>query len=146
MDNLNSEQRRRNMASVTAKDTKPELVVRKLVHRLGYRYRLHVADLPGKPDLVFKRLRLVIFVNGCFWHQHRGCRKSKLPTMNRSFWTEKLFRNKQRDKQNKRRLTSLGWTYLVIWECETRRIDRLTEKLSRFLTEQEQHAEETNRH
>ena len=134
------------MVAVAGKNTKPEMIVRRIVHALGFRYRLHVDSLPGKPDLVFPRLRAVVFVNGCFWHQHRGCRKSKRPTTNRSFWDEKLSRNKARDKQNKRRLTSLGWTYLVIWECQTRSIDKLTDKLIRFLTEQEQYAEETNRH
>lgn len=120
------------MSRIRSKDTKPELTVRRLVHSLGYRYRLHVADLPGKPDLVFPSRRCVIFVHGCFWHRHKGCQRCRLPKSRLDFWKPKLEANKRRDVTNKRGLTQLGWRYLVVWECQVKD-DNLTNKIVEFL-------------
>lgn len=119
-DVLTKEQRHRNMANIKGKNTKPELIVRSLVHRLGYRYRLHQKGLPGKPDLVFSARRKVIFVHGCFWHMHE-CRYGVVkPTTNASFWETKRLSNVERDRKNRVALEQTGWQVLVIWECQTR--------------------------
>lgn len=115
------EARSLNMSRVRSTDTKPEMVVRKWLHSQGFRFRLHRNDLPGKPDIVLPRFKTVILVNGCFWHQHPGCRKATLPASNRDFWTEKLGRNVERDNQNKKKLTDLGWRVIEVWECELKR-------------------------
>src|SRR6266853_6686992 len=107
--------RRRTMQAVKSKDTAPELLVRSLAHRLGYRFRLHRKDLPGKPDLVFPGRRKVIFVHGCFWHQHKGCREGRLPGTRREYWEPKLVRNQERDAQSEAALKSLGWAVLTLW-------------------------------
>lgn len=131
MDSLSKAERSERMGRVRSKDTKPEMAVRRLVHSLGYRYRLHVADLPGKPDLVFPSRRCVIFVHGCFWHRHAGCPRCRLPKSRLEFWKPKLEANKRRDSANKRRLTQLGWRYLVVWECQ---IDKnLPDRITEFL-------------
>src|SRR4051812_25213251 len=109
-----------NMRAIRSTGMKPELSVRQTVYALGYRYRLHRRDLPGVPDLVFSARRRAIFVHGCFWHQHRGCRMAHLPKTNLSYWLPKLSRNVTRDKKNVRSLRRLGWDVLVIWECETK--------------------------
>src|ERR1700728_3053068 len=106
------------MARVRSKDSKPELVVRKLAHRLGYRFRLHRKDLPGTPDLIFPRLRKVILVHRCFWHQHKGCRSATIPQIRQAYWLRKLARNKQRDLETLRSLSNSGWSTLVVWGCE----------------------------
>lgn len=106
-----------NMRAIRSKDMLPELAVRRLVHKLGYRFRLHRTDLPGKPDLVFGPRRKVIFVHGCFWHSH-GCRAAHVPKSNLKYWLPKLKRNRSRDQDNLDRLSALGWDVLVIWECE----------------------------
>lgn len=111
----------------------PEMAVRRLVHRLGYRYRLHRKDLPGKPDLVFPARHKAIFVHGCFWHQHRGCSDSRTPRSNRSYWIPKLEGNKKRDKANRAKLTRMGWRNLVIWECSTKNEARLERLIKQFL-------------
>lgn len=116
-------------------NTKPELIVRQVLHRLGYRYRLHRADLPGKPDIVFTRRRVVIQVHGCFWHQHRGCSLRSMPRSNQSYWRAKLMRNVARDRQSMKALESLGWHVLVIWECETQDVEKLSLKLKNVLGE-----------
>ena len=125
------------MARVRGKDTKPEMVVRRLVHAMGYRYRLHRKDLPGKPDLVFPRLRKIIQVHGCFWHQHPdpACRRARIPKSRREFWGPKLEGNARRDIENERALRELGWDVLVVWECETTpsRREELAGKLEEFL-------------
>lgn len=118
MDPLTTEQRSRQMARVRSRDTKPEMKIRRLVHSLGFRYRLHCRDVPGKPDLVLRPRRKVIFVHGCFWHRHRGCARARLPKSRLDFWESKLEANRLRDARNKRRLTREGWSYMVIWECE----------------------------
>jgi len=127
------EKRRAIMQSVRGKDTKPEIAVRRLVHSLGYRYRLHVRSLPSCPDLVFPARRKVILVHGCFWHRH-DCRKGRsLPATRTSFWRTKLEANKVRDASNRRKLNRLGWKTLVIWECQIRKIALLETRIHKFL-------------
>ncbi len=125
IDRLTAEERSALMRRIRAKHTKPELFVRSLVHRLGYRFRLHRRDLPGKPDLVFPGRRKVILVNGCFWHYHDdpNCKRARLPKSNQAFWTPKLEGNRERDKLNQAQLKALGWEVLVIWECQIPRND-----------------------
>ncbi len=106
------------MRQVKAANSKPEMIVRRLLHRLGYRFRLHRKDLPGKPDIVLPKYKSAIFIHGCFWHHHEGCKKSKLPTSNAQFWREKIMANVTRDKQSLDALSKLGWKVMVIWECE----------------------------
>lgn len=106
------------MSKVGSKDTAPEKVVRSRLHQAGYRFRLHVKELPGSPDVVLPRYRLVIFVNGCFWHQHAGCSRARVPQQNRQFWTDKLRRNVERDRRTRAELKSLDWRVTTVWECE----------------------------
>lgn len=136
MDVHTREQRSRNMAAIRGKDTNPEKAVRSLVHRMGYRYRLHAKDLPGKPDLVFPSLRKVIFVHGCFWHRHNRCELARLPKSRLEFWLPKLEANKRRDARCRRALTALGWSSLVIWECELRDPLRVMFKTLMFLEDE----------
>jgi DNA mismatch endonuclease (patch repair protein) len=124
--------RRANMQAVRSKDTKPELAVRAVAHRMGLRYRLHRPDLPGRPDLVFPKWKTVVFVNGCFWHQHPNCKKATIPISNRAFWGAKLTRNFQRDREVREELMTLGWSSATIWECETRNLAALKVILSRL--------------
>lgn len=112
---------------------KPEVIVRSMVHGMGYRYRLHLKDLPGKPDLVFRSRKKIIEVRGCFWHQHRGCSEAHLPKSRTDYWLPKLARNKQRDKENCKQLQKLGWRVLVVWECEIEDTKRLSTTLRKFL-------------
>ncbi|WP_082124795.1 very short patch repair endonuclease [Lysobacter capsici] len=133
MDTLSARDRSRRMALVRAKDSKPELVVRRLVHRLGYRYRLHRRDLPGTPDLVFPAREKVIFVHGCFWHRHAGCGLARLPKSRLDFWLPKLEGNARRDARNVRALRKLGWRVMIIWECQVRDLERLESRVRRFL-------------
>lgn len=121
------------MRSIKPKNTSPELEVRSMVRRLGWRFRSHVKELPGTPDLVLPRLRKIVLVHGCFWHCHSGCKKSGLPKSNVKFWRRKLLRNKERDRENRRALRKLGWSVLVIWQCELRNHERITQKLKEFL-------------
>ena len=120
MDVHTPEQRRRNMSAIKAKDTTPELLVRHALHAMGYRYRLHRKDLPGKPDIVLPKHKIVIFVNGCFWHRHLGCKYASTPASNADFWMAKFEANIARDKKNYTQLEKLGWKVVVIWECEIR--------------------------
>lgn len=120
------------MSRVGSKNTKPELTVRKIVHALGYRYRLHRKDLPGSPDLVFPRFKKVIFVHGCYWHRH-DCDKATNPKTNAEFWEHKFQQNIQRDKKNLADLSKKGWKTMVIWQCETREADELIERITKFL-------------
>lgn len=120
------------MAAVRSKDTAPEMIVRRLVHSLGYRYRLHQRDLPGKPDLVFRAKRKVVFVHGCFWHQH-GCKGSHLPKSNQTYWKPKLERNRERDAEHIEELRGSGWKCLVLWECELVDVVRLSRRICKFL-------------
>ena len=108
------------MAAITAKDTKPEKMVRSMLHALGYRFRLHRKDLPGTPDIVLPKHGTAIFVHGCFWHCHQGCKESRLPETNTEKWRKKFVGNIERDKRNVKALRGLGWNVLVIWECEAK--------------------------
>jgi DNA mismatch endonuclease, patch repair protein len=132
-DVFSPEKRSAIMSRVTGRNTKPEIVVRKIVHSLGFRFRLHRKDLPGKPDLVLPRHRKIIFVNGCFWHGHSKCRRSKLPSSNIEFWRAKIARNKSRDLEVTRSLREIGWEILVVWQCEIVQRDHLLSKLHSFL-------------
>jgi DNA mismatch endonuclease (patch repair protein) len=132
VDNLTPKERSQQMALVRSKDTKPELVVRRLIHSLGYRYRLHRADLPGKPDLVFPSRGKVIFVHGCFWHGHK-CRLGRMPKSSLDYWLNKIAYNRNRDKRILRHLRKLGWESLVVWECRLRSESSLVERIERFL-------------
>lgn len=132
-DTVSPETRSWIMAQVKSKDMKPEMMVRRLLHRLGYRYRLHRADLPGRPDLVFPSRRKVVFVNGCFWHNHAGCSHVRIPATNRDYWLSKLDRNKARDERNINLLKELGWAAITVWECQLRDLTATTERLVTFL-------------
>lgn len=123
------------MAGVRSRDTKPELLVRSLLHRLGYRFRLHRSDLPGKPDIVLPKYKTVLFVHGCFWHQHRDCPASARPTSNVEYWNKKLDSNVKRDVASKAKLEDLGWRVLTVWECETKNPAALETRLRRFAIE-----------
>jgi DNA mismatch endonuclease, patch repair protein len=132
-DKLSGEQRSENMRRIKSTGMKPEMLVRRLVHSMGYRYRLHRKDLPGKPDLVFGPRKKVIFVHGCFWHGHdaEGCPDRRTPKSNVSYWSPKLARNKSRDAERVIALEKAGWKVLTIWECETRY--DLSRRIRRFL-------------
>ena len=132
-DRLTPKHRSENMRRIRSRDTSPEMAVRRLAHKMGFRFRLHVAELPGKPDLVFPRLRRIIEVRGCFWHQHPGCIDSHIPKTRISYWKPKLSRNQERDEENLRKLRRLGWKVLAIWECEVRNRKKLSSRLERFL-------------
>ncbi len=121
------------MARVRSKDTGPERTVRSLLHRLGYRFRLHRRDLPGVPDLTLPKYRTVVFVHGCFWLQHKGCKAAERPASNRAYWDAKLDRNATRDAVNGKRLRALGWRVAVVWECQLKQPDRLAARLRKIL-------------
>lgn len=121
------------MARVRSKDTRPELAVRRMAHRLGFRFRLHRRDIPGSPDLAFISKRKVVFVHGCFWHSHAGCALASVPTARPEYWLPKLERNRLRDQQTLDMLQQQGWRVLIVWECETRNAAMLAEKLTDFL-------------
>lgn len=133
MDTLTTEQRSERMSRVKGIDSEPELVVRRLAHRLGYRYRKHVRGLAGRPDIVFAGRRKIIFVHGCFWHRHDCQAGRRLPKSRIDFWTNKLERNRERDAQHLLQLAAEGWKVLVIWECETKDAARIEARLKRFL-------------
>lgn len=124
---------RHRMSRIRKENSRPELVVRRLVHRLGYRFRLHRRDIFGCPDLVLPRHRSIVFVHGCFWHQHKGCCLGKMPQSRLEYWKPKLGQNVERDKDVLRTLRKSGWRVLVIWECETREIEKLQQRLRKFL-------------
>jgi DNA mismatch endonuclease, patch repair protein len=134
-DRLTPEQRSWNMSRIRSTGTVPEQIVRRLLTSLGARYRLHRRDLPGKPDIVMAGRRRIIFVHGCFWHQHPGCREATMPTGNRAFWQQKLEANTARDARHLRALRRDHWRVSVIWECETRHPDKLLRRLARLLQE-----------
>ena len=125
--------RSENMRRIRSKNMRPELAVRSLVHRMGYRFRLHRKELPGKPDLVFVSLRKVIFVHGCFWHSHEECKSAHVPKSNLSYWRPKLMRNRMRDARNIDALRAAGWKPMVIWECELKKESVLGSRIRRFL-------------
>lgn len=132
-DKLSPKRRSENMRRIRSADTLPEMVVRRLVHGMGFRYRLHVSELPGKPDLVFPRLKKIIDVRGCFWHQHPGCVDSHIPKSRVAYWRPKLLRNMERDGENRRRLRKMGWRALVLWECEIKHPRKVSRKVRQFL-------------
>ncbi|ATB68105.1 very short patch repair endonuclease [Pseudomonas mosselii] len=123
------------MSLVKGKNTAPEMLVRRLVHGAGFRYRLHDTKLPGKPDMVFPRKHKVIFINGCFWHRHEGCALTRTPKSNQEFWFAKFESNKTRDKVNLQKLYDEGWSVLVIWECELRDLAVVAHRLRSFLSD-----------
>jgi DNA mismatch endonuclease (patch repair protein) len=135
MDTVSPAKRSEIMRNIRSKGTKPELSVRKLVFSLGYRYRLNRKDIPGKPDLIFAGKRKVIFVHGCFWHQHKAqdCNIARKPKSRLDYWLPKLDRNVERDMENYKLLASQGWEYLVVWECELKQADKLKVKIDNFL-------------
>lgn len=133
MDTLSPPERSDRMAQVRSKNTKPELAVRRLVHHLGYRYRLHGTDLPARPDLVFPSRNKLILVHGCFWHRHKGCRNNRLPKSRLKFWRPKLEANVLRDAKNINKLRVLGWGVMVVWECQVTNRERLERRIMRFL-------------
>ena len=124
MDKLSPQQRHNNMAAIHGKDTKPEMVVRRYLWGHGYRYRLNHPRLPGKPDIVMRKYRTCIFVNGCFWHGHEGCRYYTIPKTNTEFWVNKVKRNKERDLKVRHELAAMGWHSITIWECELKPFKR----------------------
>ena len=129
MDHLTAEKRSWNMSRIRSTDTRPEKRVRSVLHKMGYRFRLHSQSLPGKPDLILPKHKTVVFVHGCFWHRHEGCPNATTPKSNKDFWLEKLRRNVERDKEVSETLTIMGWRVVVVWECETREETYLRTKL-----------------
>jgi len=132
-DTVSKEQRSLNMSLIRSKETKPEVFVRSVLHRLGFRFRKNVKNLSGKPDIVLPKYKTVIFVHGCFWHQHKGCKRATIPKSNIDYWIPKLKGNIERDAQHKADLEIHGWIVAVIWECETKKTDELIEKLKNIL-------------
>ena len=133
MDTLTAAQRSERMASIRSKDTKPELFVRRFLHGLGYRYRLHRRDLPGAPDLVFSSRKTAVFVHGCFWHAHEGCKIAHCPESRPGYWARKFERNKARDLKNEQALRQAGWNVITVWECQTREVSALEHQLPPLL-------------
>ncbi|MBY0231376.1 MAG: DNA mismatch endonuclease Vsr [Gemmataceae bacterium] len=132
-DIMDAEARSRLMARIRGKDTKPEKAVRRLLHGMGYRFRLHAKGLPGRPDIVLPRHRAVVFVHGCFWHRHAECKPRNLPATNTDYWREKFRANAERDERKTRELAALGWRVHVVWECQLREPDTLAARLLAFL-------------
>ena len=128
-----SAERSRIMRAVKSRDTDPEMRLRKMLHSMGFRYRLHCKDLPGKPDIVFPSMRKVVFVNGCFWHGHDCARGAKKPKTNREYWRDKITCNMKRDRGHNRELKALGWDVMTVWECELKELRKIGDKVSRFL-------------
>jgi DNA mismatch endonuclease (patch repair protein) len=137
MDTLSPSERSERMARVRGRDSKPEMLVRRLIHAMGFRYRLHDRRLPGAPDLVFPRLRKVIFVHGCFWHRHPdpNCKLARMPKSRLDFWMPKLQGNRERDARCQAELAALGWRFLVVWECQMRDKEQLKNKMRVFLSD-----------
>lgn len=138
MDNLSKEQRRKNMAAIKSTNTKPELIVRSKLHKMGYRFRLNgkvskkyhpKGVLPGKPDIVLVRYKTVIFVHGCFWHKHKKCHRANIPKSNKGYWKPKLQKNVQRDNKIYKSINKLGWKVIILWECETKNSHLIEKKI-----------------
>jgi DNA mismatch endonuclease (patch repair protein) len=134
-DHVNPAKRSLIMASVRSRDTKPELAVRKMVHALGYRYRLHSKTLPGKPDLVFPSRRKIVLVHGCFWHRHRRCKYTTTPKTRVDYWEDKFSTNIARDKRTLQNLKKMGWAVATVWQCELKNPERLARRLDDFLSD-----------
>ena len=124
-----SEKRSRNMSAIKSKNTKPEIKVRKVLHSMGYRFRLHSKDLPGSPDIVLPKYKTVIFVHGCFWHRHKNCKYASTPKTRQEFWNKKFKENIKRDSEIQEKIKNLDWRSVVIWECETKNIENLRDKI-----------------
>jgi len=137
-DMVSAERRSQIMARIRSTDTTPELAVRRLLHRMGYRFRLHVSKLPGRPDIVLPKYRTVVLVHGCFWHGHR-CKDGRRPKSNTDYWNKKLDRNRERDKRNRNLLRKAGWKPVVIWECQCTDEERLEKIITKALGAQEGH-------
>ncbi|MBE7517013.1 MAG: DNA mismatch endonuclease Vsr [Chloracidobacterium sp.] len=133
VDNITPKQRSSNMSRIRSVNTRPEVAARSLLHRLGYRFRKNVKSLPGKPDIVLKKHDTVIFVHGCFWHKHTGCKRSNMPKSNSGYWELKLLGNVSRDRKHIENLKALGWKVCVVWECEIKNADKLIKKIQRVL-------------
>lgn len=133
-DFLTPEQRSALMSKVRGKNTKPEMIVRRALHAMGVRYRLHAKELPGRPDIVMRPRKSAIFVHGCFWHSHPGCRRCRIPSTNSDFWSAKLERNKTRDQAAVQALAEMGWRVLVLWECQTKAGPDLDSRLAEFVS------------
>ncbi|TVM33820.1 very short patch repair endonuclease [Oceanidesulfovibrio marinus] len=129
MDTVSKEKRSEIMSKIRGKDTKPEKIVRSLLHSMGYRFRLHRKDLPGKPDIVLPKYKTVIFVHGCFWHGHSICQDGHIPKSNSDYWKSKIDNNIRRDKKNMSLLSNSGWSYVIIWECETNNLNILEQRI-----------------
>ncbi|WP_136077270.1 very short patch repair endonuclease [Pontiella desulfatans] len=134
MDTLTPEERSALMSKIRGKNTKPELLVRSMLHRAGYRFSLHRKDLPGKPDITLRKHKTVVFVHGCFWHRHKHCRVASTPKSNTEFWEHKFERNVANDRKHKRELRKLGWNVIVIWECELKDPEKVLVRLMNELT------------
>lgn len=134
VDHLTVRERSWNMSRIKGKDTKPEIIVRSLLHRMGYRFRLHRRDLPGNPDIVLPKHHAVILVHGCFWHRHKGCKYAYNPKSRVEFWQKKFDDNVKRDKRNRKTLLQEGWKVVVVWECELGDLDKLASKLVRDIS------------
>ena len=133
-DIISKEKRSWNMSRIKGKNTKPERIVRSVLHRMGYRFRLHRKDLPGKPDIVLPKYRTVIFVHGCFWHRHKGCKYAYTPKSRVDFWKKKFKENVKRDKKKREELVKAGWKIVIVWECRLRNSDKLKEYLHRIMS------------
>ena len=133
MDSISPSRRSEIMSRIRSSDTRPEMQVRRLLHRLGYRYVLHRRDLPGVPDLVFPSRRKIVFIHGCFWHQHKGCIDGRIPKSRVSYWKPKLRRNVERDRRSISKLRHGGWKVMLVWECDAAKPDTVRKRLVRFL-------------
>lgn len=133
MDNLTKKQRKLCMTRITSKDTQPEKIVRQMLSKEGWRYRLHSAKLPGKPDIVISKIKTIIFINGCFWHQHKGCKRKAMPKENRNYWKPKLEKNVVKQKEDIKKLRKAGWKVNIVWECETKNENKLSRRLQKIL-------------
>lgn len=134
MDIWNKKKRSEVMRKITSKNTKPELIFRKALFKEGFRYRIHVNNLPGKPDIVLPKYRTVIFIHGCFWHYHENCPEGRIPHTNSGFWKNKLTANVERDKKHQKRLEEMGWNVIVVWECEVeKKLEETLEKVKNRL-------------
>lgn len=139
MDSLSPEHRSWNMSRIKGKNTRPEVMVRSILHRMGLRFRLHRKDLPGQPDIVLPKHRTVVFVHGCFWHRHRGCRFTTTPTTRGEFWQKKFDGNVERDRRKARQLRKKGWRVVTVWECETRSPEQLRLRLQKLFSAGSRH-------
>lgn len=133
MDRISKKHRSWNMSKIRSKDTKPEIAVRSILHKMGYRFRLGAKDVPGKPDVVLRRYKTAVFVHGCFWHRHEGCKFAYTPKSNVAFWEEKFRRNIERDEIVGKELRKTGWLQIIVWECELSDIPKLEKRLRRLI-------------